>query len=73
MLSAERLPVGEELIGENAQREDIGPAIERLTADLLGSQVRGGPERDAGLRQVRLVSADGQRASCTDGDSPRIV
>ena len=53
MVAGERLLAGEDLVGDDAEREDVGPRVERLAADLLRREVRGGAERDPGLREGR--------------------
>ncbi len=45
----------EQLEGQDAEREEIGAGVVGAAADLLGSEVGGGPEGDAGLGQRLLV------------------
>ena len=52
---AERALERQQLVGEDAEGEDVGARVHRLTADLLRREVGRGAERDAGLGQVRLV------------------
>ena len=54
VLPPEGLLKRQQLVGEHSDREDVGPAVQRLSPDLLRGEIRGSPERDSGLRQARL-------------------
>ena len=52
--SRERLLAGHHLVEDQAEREDVGARIERLSACLLGRHVGGGAEREALGREHHL-------------------
>jgi hypothetical protein len=54
MLAAEGLPVGEQLVREDSESEDVGAPVDRLSANLLGREVGRGAEGDSRLGQVGL-------------------
>ena len=52
VVSLERLPAGQELVEDDAQRKEIAPSIDRRARDLLGRHVVGRAEKLPGRRQV---------------------
>ena len=53
MLARERAPAGRHLVGDRAQREQIGPGVAAVPQDLFGSKVAGGADEHAGHRRER--------------------
>jgi hypothetical protein len=53
----ERAVLGEQLVEDGAQREDVRAGVRLLAPDLLGRHVVGRPHHRPGLRQLRLAEA----------------